>query len=249
MSGTIRILLWVNTGRDMQFPTRKTKNDEQKNIPRPPFVAAAAGGGAVRAAFGRPNPGFRTENAGSPVRRCRPASLPAGRHEGGDAIPYYRDGVYHVFYLKGSDWAHIVSRELLHWTEMPDALARGADPQGPYGEAVWTGSVVEHDGMYPLFYTGKNINDPRGDQKVMQARSNDLVHWTKHPECTFYADGAVYWGKPENGPIDDRQIYHHQAFRDPQSSGARRRASGGSRCMRCRSTARRPASDSTSRTT
>ncbi len=49
----------------------------------------------------------------------------------------------------------------------------------------------------------------------MQARSVDLIHWTKHPEYTFYADGKIYWNKTINGAIDDKQIYHHQAFRDP----------------------------------
>jgi sucrose-6-phosphate hydrolase SacC (GH32 family) len=133
----------------------------------------------------------------------------------GDLIPFYWRGVYHVFYLKGSGWGHIASRDLVHWREFPEALNKGAT-DAPDGENCWTGSVVEHDGLFHLFYTGKNSRDPKGDQKVMHATSRDLVQWAKQPDDTFYADGAIYWSKPINGAIDDKQIYHHQAFRDPE---------------------------------
>lgn len=135
----------------------------------------------------------------------------------GDTIPFYWDGVYHVFYLKGSGWGHITSRDLVHWESLQDALEKGGT-DAPDGENCWTGSVVEHEGVFHLFYTGKNSRDPKGDQKVMHAVSKDLVQWEKQPEDTFYADGAIYWSKPVNGPIDDKQIYHHQAFRDPEVS-------------------------------
>ena len=91
--------------------------------------------------------------------------------------------------------SHLVSRDLLRWQELPNALIKGSDPLGPDWESIWTGSVVEHGGTFYLFYTGKNSNDPLGDQKVMQARSVDLIHWTKHPEYTFYADGKIYWNR------------------------------------------------------
>lgn len=159
---------------------------------------------------GRSGPPCRKQTATKPALHFRPEGVKAG-----DVIPFYRKGEYHLFYLKGPDWAHIVSRDLLHWRELPDALVKGTDPLGPDWESIWTGSVVEHDGIFYLFYTGKNSGDPLGDQKVMQARSSDLIHWTKHPEYTFYADGKIYWDKPKNGAIDDQQIYHHQAFRDP----------------------------------
>lgn len=132
----------------------------------------------------------------------------------GDAIPFYWQGQYHVFYLCERRWEHIVTSDLVHWTELPAALEPGSDPHGPDGEACWTGSIVEHDGAFWLFYTGKNAQDPAGDQKVMMARSQDLVRWEKLPERTFYADGKHYWSKPVNGAVEPL-IYHHQAFRDP----------------------------------
>ena len=133
----------------------------------------------------------------------------------GDAIPYYHNGQYHVFYLRTKSWAHLVSKNLVDWSELPPALQIDeSDPLGPDAEECWTGSIVEKDGTFHLFYTGKNMRDPRGDQKVMVATSRDLIQWTKQPNRTFYADGKIYWSKPINGPIDPVP-YHHQAFRDP----------------------------------
>lgn len=134
----------------------------------------------------------------------------------GDIIPFFWEGTYHVYYLKGSSWGHLASSDLLHWEHKPDALQKGEGSTSPDGENCWTGSIVEHQGTFHLFYTGKNSADPLGDQKVMMATSPDLVTWTKHPEWTFYADGKIYWSKPVNGAIDDKLIYHHQAFRDPE---------------------------------
>jgi len=132
----------------------------------------------------------------------------------GDVIAYYWKGQYHLFYLHGPVWAHNVSTDLIHWTELPVALEKSADPLDPDGEACWTGSIVEHGGTFTLFYTGKNKKDPKGDQKVMVATSKDLIHWQKQPTRTFYADGKIYWSKPINGPGEPMR-YHHQAFRDP----------------------------------
>ena len=132
----------------------------------------------------------------------------------GDTIAFFWKGEHHIFYLHESRWDHIVSTDLVHWRELPSALTRGDDPLGPDGEACWTGSVVEHSNTFHLFYTGKNMRDPAGDQKVMMATSQDLIHWEKQPSGTFYADGKHYWSKPVNGSADS-MIYHHQAFRDP----------------------------------
>lgn len=146
-----------------------------------------------------------------PTLHFRPEGAAAG-----DAIPFYHKGQYHLFYLRHNEWAHLVSRDLITWTELPTAIPvdhtilAGAD-----AEAAWTGSVVRKDSEFHLFYTGKNLADPFGDQKVMVATSRDLITWTKQPDRTFYADGTIYWSKPVNGPIDSVAPYHHQAFRDP----------------------------------
>lgn len=134
----------------------------------------------------------------------------------GDAIPFYWDGVYHVFYLRAPAWGHIASRDLVHWEEHPHALIPAQERTAPDGQDCWTGSIVHHDGVFHLFYTGKNSNDPLGDQKVMHATSTDLDTWTKHPEHTFYADGKHYWSMPINGNEEAKLNNHHTAFRDPE---------------------------------
>ena len=134
----------------------------------------------------------------------------------GDAIPFYWEGVYHVYYLRGPGWGHIASRNLVHWEERPHALAPSRERKAPDGQDCWTGSIVHHEGVFHLFYTGKNSNDPLGDQKVMHATSTDLDTWTKHPEHTFYADGEHYWSMPINGNDDAKLNNHHTAFRDPE---------------------------------
>lgn len=134
----------------------------------------------------------------------------------GDAIPFYWDGVYHVFYLRAPGWGHIASRDLLHWRERPHALVPAPDNKAPDGQDCWTGSIVHHEGVFHLFYTGKNSGDPLGDQKVMHATSTDLDTWTKHPGHTFYADGKYYWSMPINGNDEAKLNNHHTAFRDPE---------------------------------
>ncbi|MCA9416441.1 MAG: family 43 glycosylhydrolase [Candidatus Omnitrophica bacterium] len=134
----------------------------------------------------------------------------------GDVIPFFWEGIYHIFYLRGSGWGHISSKDLVHWEELPNAIESGQEADAPDRENCWTGSIVEHGGVFHLFYTGKNSRDPKGDQKVMHATSHDLITWIKRHEDTFYADGSIYWNKSINGPIDNKLIYHHQAFRDPE---------------------------------
>ncbi|MEM3659799.1 MAG: hypothetical protein QXU11_05215 [Thermoproteota archaeon] len=102
----------------------------------------------------------------------------------GDAIPFYWRGSYHVFYLKTTRktgdrliWSHIVSNDLVHWREMPDAILPG-EKDAPDSGGCWTGSVVEKDGVFHAFYTGWNPSN-RFPQTVCHAVSSDLVTWVK----------------------------------------------------------------------
>ncbi len=114
-----------------------------------------------------------------------------------DTIPFYWKGEYHVFYLLGGlgkvNWEHIVSKDLIHWKELPTALKPDlSDPNGPDGEHMFTGSVCEKDGTFHIFYTGCNGRNPKGQQVIMHATSPDLVMWTKHPADGLRPDGAIY---------------------------------------------------------
>jgi beta-fructofuranosidase len=112
-----------------------------------------------------------------------------------DTIPFYWKGEYHIFYLLaglgGTPWAHISSSDLVHWKEYPVALPLGSE-NDPDGENVFTGSVIERNGTFHIFYTGWNPGHPGGREQIMHATSPDLVTWTKHPEKTFRADNVHY---------------------------------------------------------
>jgi len=120
-----------------------------------------------------------------------------------DFIPFYKDGTFHLFYLldwrdkwkhgEGTPWYQVSTRDFVHFTEHGQMLARGAaQDQDLY---VFTGSVIEGEGCYHIFYTGHNDamrrqGKPR--QAIMHAVSDDLLHWRKIPQDTFYALPSTY---------------------------------------------------------
>lgn len=104
-----------------------------------------------------------------------------------DSIPFFWNGEYHYFFLHNTAsvewsaltaWGHAVSRDLVHWTHLPDAFA--PTPDGPDKDGCWTGCVVEREGMFYAFYTA--IPDFASEtQRQCLATSTDLTHWEKHP--------------------------------------------------------------------
>ena len=107
-----------------------------------------------------------------------------------DAHPIYWEGRYHMFYLYnpyGSThgivhWAHAVSDDLVHWTDLPIAMY----PDTPYDkEGVRSGNVfIDDDGVPTAIYTGSNgaTPNPVREQFGMLARSTDgMLTWSKHP--------------------------------------------------------------------
>ena len=124
-----------------------------------------------------------------------------------DFIPFYWKGHYHLFYLKdyrdwdgkrgygmGTPWFHLVTRDFVKFDDWGEALARGTkDEQDLY---VFTGSVIERDGLFNIFYTGHNSllkekqNLPM--QGVMRATSSDLRTWTKKRDFLFLAPSDGY---------------------------------------------------------
>ncbi|MFN8169875.1 MAG: hypothetical protein U0S36_14000 [Candidatus Nanopelagicales bacterium] len=132
-----------------------------------------------------------------------------------------QDGLdHHVFFLQAAHeighpderhWnvsiGHAVSRDLVDWELLPDALAPG--PAGAWDDAsTWTGSIVRHDGRWHLLYTGTSTRDDRLVQRVGLATSDDLVVWTKH-------DGPVLESDPRWYETVDMTTWHDQAWRDP----------------------------------
>lgn len=122
----------------------------------------------------------------------------------GDFIPFYWDNEYHLFYLKdyrdekghglGIPWFHIGTQDFISFMDYEEALPRGSrNEQDLY---VFTGCVIERDGLFHIYYTGHNpLFEDSGQpiQAVMHATSRDLVRWEKDPaNPILFADTAHY---------------------------------------------------------
>lgn len=125
------------------------------------------------------------------------------------------DGKWHMFYQyiplstaeSGSEkhWGHAVSEDLVHWEELPTALA--PDEIG----AIWSGSTVA---------------DPENRSGLFDgAGNNNLVAFFTHradsnvqvQSMAYSSDGGVTWTKYENNPILTRSDdpLRNNEFRDP----------------------------------
>jgi beta-fructofuranosidase len=118
-----------------------------------------------------------------------PLRRPLDAAAAGDPIPFEHDGSLHLFYLSSptgtrdypervrTTWQHAVSDDLQGWRQLPPALEPG--PEGSYDAGgIWTGSVVEKDGTFHLFYTAHDP-DSQHPQTICVATSNDLVSFER----------------------------------------------------------------------
>ena len=146
-----------------------------------------------------------------------------------NGFSWYR-GQYHLFYQyypyetewNAMHWGHAVSRDLLHWTYLPAAMA----PDAPYDSfGCFSGSAIEMpDGKQLLLYTG--VRKEGGDQgKELQT------------QCVAVGDGLDYRKYEQNPVLDAGDLPENLSpydFRDPKIW---RRPEGGYRCV---AGARRP---------
>ena len=115
-----------------------------------------------------------------------------------DFIPFYWRGNYHLFYLKdyrdpdghgeGTPWFHLVTRDFVHFRDWGEALPRGK----PNAQDLWvfTGSVIHHEDLFHIYYTGHNSHFREANkpvQAVMHATSPDLRTWAKDDAFDFFA--------------------------------------------------------------
>lgn len=137
------------------------------------------------------------------------------------------DGEYHIFYLQADralrdqhlrHWnvsiGHAKSTDLKDWIVLPDAL-RPSPPNKHYPEipwdnyTTWTGSVLKHDDLWYMFYTGTNHGEKGLVQRIGLATSQDLMTWAKHP------DNPLIEADPRWYELFDADLWHDQAWRDP----------------------------------
>ncbi|MBR2350848.1 MAG: GH32 C-terminal domain-containing protein [Clostridia bacterium] len=130
--------------------------------------------------------------------------------------PFYYKGMYHVFYQHNPAgpywsqirWAHIVSKDMVHWEYVKDAVVPTA---GICPEGIWTGGAcIGPDGTPWLAITaGTNLygNPNHGGQNVAFAHAKDpndpyLVEWVVEDKLVI------------TQPNDNTQGEREQ-FRDP----------------------------------
>ncbi len=107
-----------------------------------------------------------------------------------DVIPYFENGEFKLFYLKdyrdpqavgeGCDWNLLTTRDFVTYQDHGTVLKRGdADAQDLY---VYTGCCNRIEDTYYIYYTGHNPHMAEKGlpvQKIMRAKSKDMLHWEK----------------------------------------------------------------------
>ncbi len=129
----------------------------------------------------------------------------------GDCIPFWHDGVFHLFYLHDrrhhhSKWsqgahqyAHATTTDLVHWDHHPLAVPIIE----PWECSMGTGDVIFHDGTFRILYTdcgGRcafRDKTHRGDW-IFVAESTDGIHFHKDlrpflpgGDCEVFQDPAT----------------------------------------------------------
>lgn len=105
---------------------------------------------------------------------------------------FYYQGQYHLFFQKNPfgpfwhqiHWGHWVSPNMVHWRELPIALAPEDDTLAPDG--IWSGSATyKKDGTPMLFFTAGNDSAAVRERSAVAWPKNsadpELVQWEKHP--------------------------------------------------------------------
>ncbi len=109
-----------------------------------------------------------------------------------DYYLFNEGGTIHLFYNVGTASAtqgwneagnekafgHATSKDLKHWEHHPRVLH--AIPGTWEGEVVSAPSIVKHEGVYYMVYTGFD-DRVHGKQSIGLATSKDLFEWKRHP--------------------------------------------------------------------
>lgn len=163
--------------------------------------------------------GSQVQGYPAPAMNLMGVRNPAVDGPQGDAIPFFHEGRYHLYYLEApageldqpergrTPWRHIVSDDLLHWQNLGIVLPLG-EGDDPDIDGIWTGSIIAVDGVLHVFYTGgrRSAEIP---QTVCHARSFDGINFTKTPsnpillpqtdwfEPRDWRDPFVFWNEEQ----------------------------------------------------
>ena len=134
---------------------------------------------------------------------------------------YCLDGdTYHAFHLTApkslvnpdfrhhnSRVGHSFSKDLVTWEALPDALLP-AQANRFDNKAIWTGSILKHDGLWHMFYTGIDKRTGGAIQRIGHAVSTDLVRWDRVSTEPILEADSRWYSTMSSGEPDE-------PFRDP----------------------------------
>ena len=134
----------------------------------------------------------------------------------GDPIPFYWEGIWHLFYLRDQQhhalpggrhtWGHLSSRDLVEWMEEPLAIPLGVEGEVDSASCGTGGIIAGPDGTFHLYYLGRFIST-NGEKReaLCHATSRDLRVWAKdranpisrpdprHYNLGDWRDGFPFW--------------------------------------------------------
>ena len=130
---------------------------------------------------------------------------------------------HHAFYLQASralqdpnrrhlnpSVGHAVSKDLVNWTVVADAIYPSQENEAWDSWTTWTGSVIRDDkGLWWMFYTGNSRATNCKVQTIGAATSPDLYTWTKVESNPLVTADARWYAKYVEG--GERS----EDFRDP----------------------------------
>lgn len=129
---------------------------------------------------------------------------------------------YHIFYLQANKslqddelrhWnvsvGHAVSQDLRTWEILPDALRPSDNEDAWDNKTTWTGSIIQHEDVWYMFYTGSRHADEGLIQRVGLATSPDLITWTRYGQYPLIEANSQWYEKLS---LD---IWQDEAWRDP----------------------------------
>lgn len=131
----------------------------------------------------------------------------------------------HLFYLRvpatladpedrhwQAEVGHATSHDLHTWEDRGIALGPAPGPAWD-DKAIWTGSIVRHDGRWYWFYTALTQADRQ--QRIGLAVSDDLETWARHPANPLLS-ADLSWIECMDGDVAFRDPW---VMRDPAGSG------------------------------
>lgn len=128
----------------------------------------------------------------------------------GDPCFFQQDGLLHCIFMQylrpGSKrdkaehftLGHAVSKDLISWKPLPNALNRGAP--GSYDDLeMWRAYTIRHGDLIYLFYTARSSRKP-GVQSIALATSKDGINFERYPGNPILSPDAR-WYHNESDPI------------------------------------------------